>query len=427
MIRLPEVVRSIGTLMSGSVLGQLLALAAYPVVTRLFSPDDFGLFNVFYSYIEVMIILSTGKYELAFPIVADHAEAAALLRFTRRLNALVSVLLLTVIAMLVVWDALPGESRSLGFIALLIPPVVFFAGNVRIHSFLFNRYQQYYPIAVSSVVYGGATSLFKIGFGLLARFAPLFSRLGLPLATVLGQAAADLNYVVRLRRLPTAHLPRASRQEMWGVARKYRNFPLYVLPKDWINSFSFNLPFIWMALYFDHEVVGFFALALTVTFRPVNIASGDIERVLYVRIHQNTVERKPIGAFIGKFLLRVNMVALPAFAILFFFAEPIFGWVFGSQWAPCAVYVRWLAPWCYLSLNTSVLSFIPNIFSTQRTEFLFILLLFGLWAGSMLAGILSGDFLLGIALYALSGMLVAVMVMVWYLWQVRRYDQVVEA
>ena len=167
-----------------------------------------------------MIILSTGKYELAFPIVTDHAEAAALLRFTRRLNALVSVLLLTVIALLVVLDALPGESQSLGFIALLIPPVVFFAGSVRIHSFLFNRYQQYYPIAASSVVYGGATSLLKIGFGLLARIAPLFSRLGLPLATVLGQAAADLNYVVRLRRLPTARLPSSlGSASDWGYHR----------------------------------------------------------------------------------------------------------------------------------------------------------------------------------------------------------------
>lgn len=418
-----SIFRSIATLMSGSVLGQLIALAAYPVVTRLFSPSDFGLFNVFYSYVEVFIILATGKYELAFPLTADDAEARALLRYTRRRTALVSSLLLVVVALLIVFDALPGKSGALGIVALLIPAVVFFAANVRLHSFLFNRYQCYYPIAESAVVYGAATSLLKIGFGLLSRLLPLLSKLGLPLSTVLGQASADLSYRLRMRRLPSSQVATPSREATRAVARKYRNFPFYVLPKDFINSFSYNLPLIWLALYFDSAAVGLFALALTFTFRPITIVNADVERVLYVRANNHVAAQQPVGGELLRFFLIVNLVALPVCVMLFFVAEPLFAWVFGSQWEGCGFYVRCLLPWCYLSFNAMMFCFVPNIFSTQRTEFFFYVALLMLRVGAMVAGIVFGDFQLAVLLYALAGAVVSAALLLWYAWQLRRYDR----
>lgn len=429
---------SIATLMSGSVLGQLIALAVYPIVTRLFTPSDFGLFNVFYSYVEVFIILATGKYELAFPLTATDAEARALLHYTHRRTAVVSLLLLAVVALLLLFDALPGKSNALGIIALLIPAVVFFGGNVRLHSFLFNRYQRYYPIAESAVVLGAATSLLKVGFGLLSPLLQTFSKLGLPIATVLGQAVADLSYRLRLSSLPFFGLrskvkgqqtfdfrlstfdlrPLTARQ----VAKKYRNFPLYVLPKDLISSFSYNLPLIWLALYFDSAAIGLFSLALTFTFRPITIVNADIERVLYVRANNRVVAHEPMGRVLRHFLLQVNLVALPVCILLFFVADNLFVWLFGSQWAGCGFYVRCLLPWCYLSFNSLMLSFVPNIFSTQRTEFFFYIAMFVLRVAAMVIGIINCNFQLAILLYALVGAVISAALLSWYLMQIHRYD-----
>lgn len=414
------------TLMSGSMLGQLIALAAYPLVTRLFSPADFGLFTVFYSYVEVLVILATGKYELAFPLTADDSEARALLRHARQRCAVVSGLLLALIAILIGCNALPGKTRTLGAIALLIPAVVFFTGLARIHSFLFNRYQSYRPIAASSVVSGAVTSGLKIVLGLMSRMLPVLSKLGLPLATVLGQAAANVSYRMQMHRLPVAQQPVPTRETVRKAARKYRNFPLYVLPKDLISSFSANLPFIWLALYFDNAMLGIFSLALTFTFRPVNLVCADMERVLYVRVNNRVTARQPVGRDMLRFLLRVNLVVLPAFLLLFCFAEPLFVWVFGSEWTGCGFYVRWLLPWCYLSFTLFMVTFIPNIFSTQRTEFFFYVVLLLLRIAAMVAGIVRQDFRLAVALYALSGLLVVLALLVWYGRQVYRYDRTVQ-
>ena len=68
-------IKNSGILLSGNALAQGLAFAAYLILLRLFTPDDFGLYNIFYSYLEVLIILSTCKYELS--IVVAHNDASA--------------------------------------------------------------------------------------------------------------------------------------------------------------------------------------------------------------------------------------------------------------------------------------------------------------------------------------------------------------
>ena len=55
------IVREMGTLLSGNVLAQIISLAAYFALTRIFSTEDYGIYAIFYSYIEVLIILSTCK------------------------------------------------------------------------------------------------------------------------------------------------------------------------------------------------------------------------------------------------------------------------------------------------------------------------------------------------------------------------------
>ena len=61
--------------MSGNAWAQVINFAAYFLLTRLFSPEDFGIYNIFYSYIEVLIIVSTCKYELAIVLSKSEREA----------------------------------------------------------------------------------------------------------------------------------------------------------------------------------------------------------------------------------------------------------------------------------------------------------------------------------------------------------------
>ena len=412
-----SIVREAATLVSGNILAQLIAFAAYFVLTRIYSPDDYGLFNIFYSYIEVLIILSTCKYELATVVADDDKEAAAVSRFALRLNTIISCILLTIALVLWLTGALPGNFSQLGWMVLLIPPMVFFCGTSRIYSFLYNRFHRYGQIAVSDNVNAGSGALLKMLLGWLG-----LSQSGLPIGTVLGQAASNLNYRLRLRSLG---LPATNAAENKAAARKHRNFPQYVATKDFVSTFSSNLPFLWLAIYFDRAEVGLFGLALTFTMQPVNLISTALERVLYTRAAEAVHTRQTIAPMLRRFMLPLSALAIMVCVAAWFVAEPVFSFCFGSRWHGCGPYVQALLPWVLTSFIAACMLFIPNVFSTQRTEFFFYLVLLVLRVVAIIIGIGAADFLLAIRLFAIASAAVYVALALWYLWQVRRYDATV--
>ena len=369
----------------------------------------------------MLIIFSTGKYEMATVLADNDREAMAVGRFALRTNTLFSLLLLT-LAFLAI-----ASSNNFQFpipnsqLLLLIPPMVFFCGTSRVYAFLFNRKRNFLPISVSEVVGSVTGVVFKIAFGLLSPIAAIWSTLGLPLATVIGKTASNLNYVIRLRKLEYPNNITVS--ERRAAARKYRNFPLYTMPKEFISSLSSNLPLLWLALYFDKAEVGLFALALTFVFRPVNILNGVFEKLLNVRIAEMVRQQHSISGYLLRFFFIVNLVALPVAVVAFIFGGDIFAFFFGDRWQGCGYYIRCLLPWTYVVLTATSLTFLFGIFGRQRTEFLFFVALLFLRVVSMILGIHCNDFGVGILLFALSGAVVYSLLIVCYVVMIRRYEQ----
>lgn len=409
------IVREAATLVSGNVLAQAITLAAYFVLTRIYTPEDYGLFNIFYSYIEVLIIFSTCKYELAIVVASDEAEAAAVARFALRLNAVVSMLLLTLALVLWLTGTLPGNFAQLGWMVLLIPPMVFFCGTSRVYSFLYNRFHRYAQIALSDSANAGVGAMTKILLGLLG-----LSHSGMPVGAVVGQAASNINYRLRLRSLS---LPATNSAASRYAAAKHRNFPYFVATKDLVNTFSSNLPFLWAALYFERAEVGLFGLALTFTLQPVNILSTAFERVLYARTAEAVRDHRPALHILLRFLGIILMVALPLCVLAWFFAEPLFVFSFGDRWQGCGSFVQALLPLAVVGLCSTSIMFIPNIFSTQRIEFFFFVVLLVLRVVAMVVGIGAGSFVLTIGIYAAAGTLIKGSLLLWYLWQMRHYER----
>ena len=433
--------RDSGTLLSGSLIAQGIAFLAYLVLGRLFTPDDFGLYNIFYSYIEVLIILSTCKYELAIVIADSDDQAAALTRLTLRLNALFSSLLLLIALVLALFHVTPSSLPPQLY--LLIPPMVFFCGTTRVYTFLFNRYKHYRQIATSEVVTSLGGTLLKILFGLLNSAMQLFHTLGLPLGTILGKVAGNIYYRLKIEKLKLKieHTPvfdHPSKEGTGAVANSqfsilnsqfstYKNFPLYTMPKELVSSFSANLPFLWLSVHFDNALIGLFGLALTFTMRPVGILANAFEKVFYASYSEKVRQHQPLWRDTLRFTLALNAVVVPIVVVAFFFAEPLFTFLFGAKWVGTGYYVRCIIPWLVVLLNANSLAFVANIFSTQRIDFFFQIAQLLLRIAALWVGISQDNFRLAILLFCAVSTAVQLLQWGWYLVQIRRHDKKISA
>lgn len=412
-------IRNSGTLLTGNVVAQGLAFLAYLLLLRLFTPDDFGLCNVFFSYTEVLIILSTCKYEMAIVVAPDDDEASLLARLAFRLNALLTLLLFAVAAVM----ALTGVTLSNlpAILLLLLPLLVYFTGTYRIYVFLCNRHKEYRALALGEVVSVSGGTVTRILFGLLAPVLNLFHTIGLPLGSVLGKMAghAYLHHVVCRKN----HYYHPTAAPLRPIARKYINFARYVMPRELVSSFSANLPLMWLSLYFDKPLLGLFSLALTFTQRPAGILANTFEKVLYQSSSVTVQQQLPLRRNILRFALLLGVGVAAVAAVVFLFAEPLFVLLFGGQWVGTGYYVRCLLPWMSILVISNSLSFVSSIFGTQRVDFILQVVQLLLRAVALYIGIRQGDFQLAVLLFCIVSAVVQAVQLAWYLYQVHRYEQ----
>lgn len=420
-MKIPGSIRNAGTLLTGNVVGQGIAFLSYLLLGRLFTPEDFGIYNIFYGYLEVLIILSTCKYEMAIVVARDDRRAAQVARMTLRLNLVVSLAVLAVAG--VVTASAPSALPIPPLMVLLIPLIVFFNGTSRVYSSLGVRTERFRAIAGADV----AGSLFGTAMKLLAGFlAPAMRWLhtyGLPLGTVLGTMARNTWLRHRSAVLLKSHPQRPSRATMLATARHHRHYPLYVMPKEFLSSLSANLPFLWLALYFDNATIGLFSLALTFLQRPVLMVANAMEGSFYSDSAARQRDGQPLFGRLGRMTGGLAAVAVPVAVAGFFWAEPIFTFLLGDQWVGTGFYVRCLLPWLVVRLLANALSFVGNLFETQHVDFWLQVVLLALRVAALGVGIGLNDFRLAVLLFSAVSAAVQLVQLAWYLWQLRRYDR----
>ena len=71
MKSLSEYSKNVLTLLSGTVIAQALPILFAPVLTRIFSPEEFAVYGVYIAVVMFCTVLSSGRYELAIILPED--------------------------------------------------------------------------------------------------------------------------------------------------------------------------------------------------------------------------------------------------------------------------------------------------------------------------------------------------------------------
>ena len=280
---------------------------------------------------------------------------------------------------------------------------------------MFNYVKSFGQIAFSNISNSVAAAVAKLAAG----FAHLTNGT-LPAGSLVGQMVGNINYRIMLRK---QGFPKTSWQQAKAMAARHRNFPLYSMPKNFIDSFSFNLPFLLLTGYFDKAYLGLFSLALTCTYRPIGFFANAYHNVLYKNISEKLLNKQSFRHQINRFVAGNAVVFVPVFVLGAIFAEPLIKLIFGNEWGECAPYLQILLPWIFVTLFVASLSFIPNLFSKQRTEMILNAILFAMRLVVLGVCIALHDFMLGIVLFAAVSLVMTIVMIAWYYSLVRRYEK----
>ncbi|TIP80736.1 MAG: hypothetical protein E5X60_35955, partial [Mesorhizobium sp.] len=133
--------RSILTVLSGSVVAQLIAIAVLPALTRLYDAESFGRYQIYLSIMNVAIMFSAFRYEVAILGARSGRVLDNLLKFTFRLCILTGVAGVLVACVVDLW--IPSGASPLRDIIFIVPGAMIVAGIYQMLTFLPIRERNY--------------------------------------------------------------------------------------------------------------------------------------------------------------------------------------------------------------------------------------------------------------------------------------------
>lgn len=415
-----EAIKNTGKLVSANAVAQALALLFYPLLTRLYSPDDFGVLNLFLSIGGVLLLVANADYHYALLLPKSEKKAVGVFQAD-----FLWVTGVTLLVALSVFFRKPistlFKAPELAALYPLLPLFVLLSGLWTLFNYWFTRNKNFGTIGLYQVSQTAGNSLLKYGFGLVGKL-----QWGLVISTILGLAAAlatALTTGFRRRRMQLRMLFCLDFRQIEIALRRYRRFPIFSLPRSIVNYFSGNLPFFLLTPAFGLGAMGYFGMALTLSFRPVNMVVASIYQVFFQKFSEKVQNRQKIGKIFDLFVVRTLAAVIPCFAVLYFFLPQICAWLLGEGWTVTGEHIRLLLPWIAMVCVGGSLCFIPDIFQKQSMMLGIEIAYFILRCASLFIGVRLHDLSLALLLFSLSGVAVITFQLVWYRCVIARYEK----
>ena len=342
-------IRSTLVILGGSVAGQALLLAASPLLTRIYSTSDLGLFGTYAALTPVLVVVAGLRFEAAIPLPDDDRDAFALL-----VIAMVAGLVTACLAALVVWLGGQQLASALGLPRLrtwlwFMPLGVVGGVTYQSLSYWHIRQAAFSAVARTKVVQAGSAVTSQLGLGVA---------IAGPLGLFVGDLASRSAGSASLARSAFAAFPGRSREltsaRLRAVARTYRRFPLIATWSSVANITALYLPVPLFAALYGGQVAGGVFLAQRVVDLPVSLVSAAAGQVFLGRAAAAVREDpRHATAFFRFAVIRLGLCAV-AFAIAASVAVAVFFEpVFGAGWSESGTFARFL---CISSASALVVS-----------------------------------------------------------------------
>jgi O-antigen/teichoic acid export membrane protein len=323
----------------GTSIAQGFPLIFYPILGRIFTPSEFGLLATLTSITAILVVLTTGKYESSILITESKKDAANIVGLVLLLSFSILVFSLIVLQLIsdkfIIWFDEPEIKKW-----LFVCPISAFA------IIIFSCYNEWcvrnkYFVRLSwnKIINAASTTLGKLFFG----FVKIVSN-GLVVGDVIGRLITAGVCTISALKTDRTSFFQISFAQMRHLAKRYVEFPKYILPAQLINTFGVSLPVLMIGFYFNSVEVGYYAMTMNVLSVPVSVISMALKDVFRQRANE---EYDRIGNCLDIYLrlLKILLIlGIISFLVLFFALPEIFSIVLGKQWRTAGEYSQILLP-----------------------------------------------------------------------------------
>jgi O-antigen/teichoic acid export membrane protein len=350
--------------MTGTTIAQAIPIAISPILTRLYTPEDFGVLTLFVAITSIFGSIANARYELAIMLPKKDEDAINILALGFIINLFLSLFLLMII--LIFHDYILNllNNKEISPWLYLVPISVFLMGCFNLLNYYNNRKKYYKDLAKANVFKSIGSAIVQLILGFLKVGA-----IGLISGQIFAQIISNTKLFLNIKK--DNLFIKIKKIKIIALAKRYKDFPKFSMWAILANTLSVQLTNILISTFYSISTLGFYSLAQRVLAMPMSLIGGSIGQVFF---QEATKEKQDTGKAIKTFnstVKKLFIIGFPIFFILFFIIEDLFAFVFGEEWRVAGEYAKILIPLFFIRFIVSVLTLIPIIFEAVKIDLYF--------------------------------------------------------
>ncbi|MBO7495188.1 MAG: oligosaccharide flippase family protein [Salinivirgaceae bacterium] len=409
------IVKNTSKLLAANIIAQAVGFAVYPILTRLYSPDDFGALNIFLTIGGIATLFATAEYQNSIMLPKNEKSGVACFHIG---------FIITLIVTLIFALSIPFANQishlldvpQLSTSYWMLPIYILVISLWTLLNYWHTRNERFTSVSAYQITQCITGAGVKWG---LARFASN----GLIIGSVVAPLVALASNIATTFRTAIKPLLTFDKEECRRMAREYVNFPKFSLPRSIVNYISSNLPILMLTPFFSLTEIGYYGMALTLAFTPITLIIKSVFQVFFQDTTQRVQRGESICEFFKKLQIRTVLIVLPLFVTLYFILPQLTKWLLGEGWENSGIYIQAMLPWILMTTLVGPICYLSDIFKKQKVGFLFEMLTFVLRIAGLALGIWSGNFLTAIIGYSAGGFVAIFAQLIWYWSLIGKYEK----
>lgn len=316
--------RNVWHITLANVAAQALPVLAAPLLTRLYTPADFGTLAIFMSILSIVLAAGTARFDWSVPHARSQNSAAALIA----LGGIV-LTVFTIVLALAWWlgrSLLPDSLQSLSTAGWLIPLALLGAGMQQLLHAWYIRCADLAPVGHAKITQSLATTIVSLCSAYLGLWGLIMG--------VLAGAWAGLGHLLRHTATLPRLLHRLNAQRIIIVGRRFYKEAAWSTLASVANTASFAVIPLMLARHFNAMEVGYYMLMQRVALGPISLIGGAVSQSFWAEaahlVHNNAAA---LTRLYRRSIMRLAWISLPLALLALggpFYVGPVFG---DAQWA----------------------------------------------------------------------------------------------
>jgi len=328
-------IKYITILTSGSLLAQLITIATVPLITRLYTPEDIGIYMYFVSVAILFMPILNGRYDMSIVTEEKNERILPLIKLSLVIAFCSSVLISTIYGIYLFFSK---QYYSYLYTVPLLFLLLLSYGAINVLTSYNNRRKEYKLLTHMIVIRSTFQNVGAIIFGLFK-----VGVIGLLFSYTAGQIMG-INRQAKSLRPYLRDVKKVSTKEMSEVLKLHYKQPLFSVPALFANSLSYSSITFFIEALFGISILGFYSISVRMLVLPISVISGNVSKVFFEEASREYNDTGQFFRALKKTVLFQSALAIPMVIGMMFLAPQIFGFVFGESWGQAGVYVKILAP-----------------------------------------------------------------------------------